>query len=290
MTLVSDLVLSLPTILTAISAIAAASIAYLNYRSRPILIRTLERHSDDVKALASRWKGELPILPRPEQAIFPEISFPLPVESELLFADIWEHVPPDISLREAWNSFRIIAEEHYLTRQDFLKSVRTEIERRTGLSHDNSFQKRGYTSDMVSFLFRDTFEMMKGESRPYASLNLSRSKSGELSLLLAGSQGLAAGSEEDIAKVEKVWVSFVNGMEKENLSLFKAATELVEEEARFRNVREQLEKLMNEFAVIPLYSTRCKYVKRAEGSGRRRANVSRHIKVSKPKLRWFRRK
>jgi hypothetical protein len=81
MPLDSDVISSLPIILTAISAIAAASIAYLNYRSRPILIRTLERHSDDLKALALRWKGELPIFRWLEEGLFPVVSFPLPVES-----------------------------------------------------------------------------------------------------------------------------------------------------------------------------------------------------------------
>src|SRR3989442_2074132 len=161
MTLVSDLVLSLPTILTAISAIAAASIAYLNYRSRPILIRTLERHSDDVKALALRWNGELPIFRWLEEGLFPMVSFPLAAESELLFADIWEHVPTDLDLREAWNNFRVIAEEHNAARLAFLDSVRTEVERLTGLVQDNSFQKRGYTSSLTTFLFQDTFGMLK---------------------------------------------------------------------------------------------------------------------------------
>ncbi len=276
MTILTDIISILPITLTAISAIAVASIAFLNYRSRPILIRTLERHSDDLKNLASRWSGELPVFVSLERGEFPVVSFPLLVESELLFVDIWEHVPKDFNLLETWENFRVIAEKHYAGRLQFLSSIRTEIERLTGLSQSNSIQKRGYMTELSTFLFRDTFEMLKRNLLPNMSLPLTRSHQAELFLLLAGPQVLAAGSEEDIEKVEKVWTTIIKGMEKDNPNLFKAGLTLVEQEKQFWLRREQLQNKINYFSAIPIYSRRCDLVKRAEGENRpRRVSPSR---------------
>jgi hypothetical protein len=268
MTFLSDLLSALPTVLTAISAIAAASIAYLNYRSRPILMRTIERHSDDLKSLVSRWKNELPSFRWLEEGLFNVVEFPLSVESEFLFADIWNHVPPDLNLHEAWNDFRLIAEQHYVARSKFLADIHARVQALTGLSQDNSFQKRGYTSELPTLLFRDTFQMLRRALLPITSQPLVRGGAGELTFLAAGSQGLVRGSGEDLQKVEEIWETFVKGMEKDNPSLFKSALSLVQQEINFWNARELLVKLMNEFAAVPIYSRRCKYVKRAEKAGR----------------------
>jgi hypothetical protein len=155
-----------------------------------------------------------------------------------------------------------------VTRHAFLDSVRREVERLTGLSLDNNIQKRGYTSSLPTFLFQDTFEMLKRNVLANARLVVSKSASGELTLLLAEQHVLAAGSEEDIQRVERVWGYFVRRIEKDNPALFKAAVALIDQEARFWSTRERLERWINEFTAIPLYSTRCKYVKRAEGPAR----------------------
>jgi hypothetical protein len=283
MTSLSDLFSALPTILTAISAIAAASIAYLNYRSRPILMRTIERHSDDLKTLVSRWRDELPSFRWLEEGQFPVVQFPIRIESEFLFTDIWNHVPADLSLHETWTDFRLVAELHYVARSSFLADIDAHVRRITGLSQDSSFQKRGYTASLPMLLFQDTFQMLKhGDSRLNLNLPLQRGGTGVEGQVLVGPQGLATGNQGDLEKVEEIWKTFVKGMESDNPAMFKLALSLVEQERKFWHSREMLVRLMNEFTAVPIYSKRCKYVKRAEEAGR-------NIRLRRPSLPHFKR-
>ena len=134
MDILSEVLSNLPTILTAVTAIAAASIAYFNFRSRPILIRTLERHSDDLKALAVKWKDQLPSFRFIEEGFFPDLGLPVPVESEFLFQDIWEHQPSDLDLSQAWASLKQITVDHYNARDTYWRTLDERVKSLTGLS------------------------------------------------------------------------------------------------------------------------------------------------------------
>ena len=274
MDILSEIVSLLPTILTAVSAIAAASIAYFNFRSRPILIRTLERHSDDLKALATNWKDELPTFPWLEQGLFPDLSFPLSVEAEFLFQDIWEHVPSDLNLSGTWDEFRQIAEAHHKARAEHLRLIAEKIQSLTDLSQVNTLGKPGYSPDLVRFLFCDTFEFLKRGGLPYTGMNLSRTPVGDLLWLIAGSYGIAAGSAEQLDRVGKTWNEFVKDTVKSDATLMDAAVALVAQESTFRVTRENLVKQINEFIAIPIYSKKCKYVRSSEASRRFRMRVS----------------
>jgi len=211
------------------------------------------------------------------------VKFPLSVESEFLFADIWNHVPSDLNLREAWTDFRLTAELHYLARLTFLEQIRTDVQRLTGLPQDNSFSNRGYTSELPTLLFRDTFRALKHGTPPNTGQPLVRGGAGEQSYLAAGSQGLVRGNQEDLQRVEAICKNYVTELQKDNPTMFKSAQSLVQQESKFLHNREMLVKLINEFLAVPIYSRRCKYVKRSEGTGR-------NLKLRRPRRRLLSRR
>jgi len=266
MDILSEVLSNLPTILTAVSAIAAASIAYFNFRSRPILIRTLERHSDDLKALALKWKDQLPSFRFLEEGFFPDLGLPVPVESEFLFQDIWEHQPSDLDLSQAWASLKQITVDHYNARDTYWRTLDERVKSLTGLSRVDTLEKPGYPSDLIRFLFCDTFENLKRGTRPYTDMNLSRSSKGEFLLLVGGSYGIAVGTAGQLDGVAKVWKELVTGMKDSDPTLYKLAVQLVEQERLFWITRDTIVKQINEFLSIPIYSKICKYVKRSVAS------------------------
>ena len=263
----SEILSILPTILTAVSAIAAATIAYFNFRSRPILVRTLERHSDDLKALAIKWKDQLPSFRYLEDGVFPDSGFPVGVESEFLFQDIWEHQPNDLDLKKTWASVKQITEDHYKARDTYFQTLDERVRSLTGLPRVDALEKTaGYFSDLIRFLFCDTFASLKRGKLPYTSMNLSRSPKSELVMLLGGSYGIALGTTEQLDGVAKVWKEFVKGMKDSDPTMFKQAVQLVEQERLFWTTRDTMVRQINEFVSIPIYSKTCKYVKRSLAS------------------------
>ena len=96
-------------IVTLIIAIITAFVAYLNYRTRPLLVRTKEKHSEDLKSVLQQWLAELvaggniigPLVP-------PEINshLHLSVEQDPLFIDLKEHVSEGTDLLRQWQNLK----------------------------------------------------------------------------------------------------------------------------------------------------------------------------------------
>ena len=95
-----------------ISAIVACYTAYLNYRSRPVLMRSIARHSNDLKRIALEWREQIPQAMRPDLARggapsawrAPE-KVHLPIEDEFLFGDMANHLPAEIPLLDTWTEY-----------------------------------------------------------------------------------------------------------------------------------------------------------------------------------------
>jgi len=96
-------------IVTLIIAIITAFVAYLNYRSRALLVRTKEKHSEDLKGVLERWLSELgeeggtiaPLFHR-ERPCHLDLS----VEQDPLFPDLKEHMPEDTDLLSQWQNLK----------------------------------------------------------------------------------------------------------------------------------------------------------------------------------------
>jgi hypothetical protein len=96
-------------IVTLIIAIITAFVAYLNYRTRPLLVRTKEKHSEDLKEVLERWLSELgveggtiaPLFYREERC-----RLHLSVEQDPLFPDLKEHMPEGTDLLSQWQNLK----------------------------------------------------------------------------------------------------------------------------------------------------------------------------------------
>lgn len=90
------------------AATAAVITAYMNYRSRPILIRTKEMHSEDLKRVLEWWRDGIASqgIPELHKPIDKATDFSLPAERSILFADLKRHIPRDSYLFNKWDDFK----------------------------------------------------------------------------------------------------------------------------------------------------------------------------------------
>ena len=88
----------------ALTAGAALLTAYANYKARPLLLRTKEMHSDDLKRLLESWKEEVNTRTKPDltKPLAPGIDFRLDSEGHVLFPDLENHVPGQLHLFGKW--------------------------------------------------------------------------------------------------------------------------------------------------------------------------------------------
>lgn len=121
-------------IVTLIIAIITAFVAYLNYRTRPLLVRTKEKHSEDLKGVLERWLAEL----RSEGGIDgiiiaslipPEMSshLHLTVEQDPLFPDLKEHMTEGTDLLIQWQNLKNACEPYDTGRSKLYDRIYNDV-------------------------------------------------------------------------------------------------------------------------------------------------------------------
>lgn len=126
-------------IVTLIIAIITAFVAYLNYRTRPLLVRTKEKHSEDLKGVLEQWLDEL----GEEGGIIIASLIPpemlchlhLRVEQDPLFLDLKEHMPEGVDLLSQWHNLKNACDSYDTGRSSLYSRIYNDVcDIRQGLS------------------------------------------------------------------------------------------------------------------------------------------------------------
>jgi hypothetical protein len=265
------------SIASMVSAIAAAGIAYFNYRSRPILMKSVERHSDDLRTLASEWAEQLPLVIEPTEIRIPlneldklmkEIEKPrIPVEDRFLFSDLHNHIPEEMPILEHWRKYKMDLLSYDQKRFCLLSHIRNEILIRTGLPFDSEFE-HGVSSHGVKAVYNMFLAHIVNGSKHWLRYghDTTISSHRDKSTLNAHGEGLAIGSQEEIRKMQEMLVQMTRDMRKtlgieEYYCWTKIAKELLSDKQSLDKSRSELLHEIRDFASLPLMPGECKYIR-----------------------------
>jgi hypothetical protein len=255
-----------------VSAIAALITAYLNYRSRPVLMRSVERHSEDLRKIVMDWAKQIPEAKRPEEVgsslLKPE-DVHIAIEDEFLFLDVANHIPAEIPVIRTWTEYKAHLNAYDQTRHQLLLRIQEEISRRTGLQYDSNFQ-HGITIDAAKAVYQDLFaEITNGSSywkQQVMSSKIRQSTSHPNQYeLWTGRSGLAAGTEAELTNARSILGQMLNLKEDADETLYAkwkdTAKNLPEEKKALDKGRDQLLREVNNLSSVPIFPGECKYIK-----------------------------
>jgi hypothetical protein len=257
------------------SAIGALLTAYFNYRSRPVLMRSVERHSEDLRQIAFAWAQQLPLAGDLEEIGKPYIDTglvePEPVhtviEDEFLFEDLRNHVPKEIPLLDHWREYKIRLHDFRTKRFALWSEMSKEISSRTGLQIDPNFQK-GLSTYAIRAVYNGFFKELTAGSKRWKDYINSSSISGttEKSYLTAQGDGLAVGNSNELCSTRDVLVKMICDIPKEigdaKYSDWKdRAKKLLSEKEELDKDANRLLREIRDFSYVPIVPGKCKYIK-----------------------------
>lgn|GEM_PF-1921321 len=234
----------------------------LKERERLLLIRTIERHSDDLKALAKIWLNEIPSIDDPSKMMIHEPTQPFEsmVGKEYLFSDIKEHVPSRLDLFPTWENFKSKFYEYNKKRNSLFKKIQEDIEARTELPYDPNFDLHSISEHFIEVVYEDAFQLARDKKQRWLYEMPKVKEVDKGFLLTVAAHGLAYGTRSECEKADKVLGDLLSGLkESEYLVLAKA---LLEDKKKLDDLRNDLILKVNDFISIPILpNTECKYIK-----------------------------
>ena len=268
-------------IVTLIIAIITAFVAYLNYRTRPLLVRTKEKHSEDLKRVLEQWLDEL----RAEGGIDgiiiaslipPEMSshLHLTVEQDPLFPDLKEHMPEGADLLSQWQNLKDACEPYDTGRSKLYDRIYNDVCKVSqGLS-----VAEFVAENFATVIYEQASHLAQGDPPHSLDKNFHMKKHEEQTpngpklrfQSFIYDQKLASGdSEQEVTRAKSYLTSAL-----ENLSQSGTKEAGYVEEARKLKViqdtliedNEKLLQSIKDVLAIPILTGNCKYIKQATES------------------------
>jgi hypothetical protein len=160
-----------------VAVVVAAIAVWITYRLRPMRMRSIELHSEQLKKAISDWVGKLDNPPSPErspqipstcnyieQIPEPEI-YALSLEADILFRDLKNHLP--CFLFEKWEQYKRMRNDYLKMGQHLTQQVLHFATETTGLKifDDRSAlpQEDTLLTGIIQCLFYDFYAISRGE-------------------------------------------------------------------------------------------------------------------------------
>jgi hypothetical protein len=236
-------------------------------------MRSVEKHSDDLRQIATKWIEQVPEAERPHltreilSRVPASARVHLTVEDEFLFADIANHVPSEIHVLETWAEYKKRLEAYNQARCELLTQITDEISRHIGLPSDPEFHY-GIHPQAATAVYENIFaEIIDGSEywkQQIEHVEVKQSKEGYE--LWVGGRGLAAGSEAEIVQARSLLIQMIRDpktcVDKATyLRWHNAAQHLQNEKSALDRDRNQLLLEINRFKSIPILPGKCRYIK-----------------------------
>jgi hypothetical protein len=264
-------------IVTLIIAIITAFVAYLNYRTRPLLVRTKEKHSEDLKRVLKRWLAELgaeggtiaPLFHRERPC-----RLHLSVEQDPLFPDLEEHMPEGADLLSQWQNLKNACDPYDSGRSRLYDRIHNDMQS----VGQGLFVAEFFAENFAELIYEEASRLARGE--PQRSLDeyfkmeqkMRQTPDDPKPWFQSTIYGwtLASGESEQQVTMAKSYLTAAL----ENLS--QPGTReagYVDEAKRLKGIEdtliEQNEKLLQsikDVLAIPILTGNCRYIKRATES------------------------
>jgi len=257
------------------SALGALLTAYLNYRSRPILMRSVERHSDDLRSIAFKWAEQLPRAEAPQelsklgvdQAVVQPRPVHIAVEDEFLFEDLGNHVPKGILLVDHWREYKDRLRRYYEKRYALLSDMTEEISNRTGLRIDPQF-RHGLSTYTIRAVYNNFFAELTDQSRRWKEYIAKSDVTGQddRAALTTEGEGLAAGNRSAMGAARDILLSMVSNIrgtigQQKYFDWKTHAEKLLSEKQALDSDANRLLHEIRDFGSVPIVPGKCRYIK-----------------------------
>ena len=268
---------------TLIIAFVTAYVAYLNYRTRPLLVRTREKHSEDIKKVLERWAAQItgdglrdlvPSLYSSHRINKPYLD----VEEEILFLDLRAHIPENFNLLTDWEAFRKNCLEYNAGREELYKKISQDVKKAFTRPPIAGSEATDY---FVKAIYEDAVSLAKGEKQHWLNSKMETNKVQLVappSLVYANLNGrmIVEAKYKNITEAETAEQQ-VNAAAGHLLMVLKNLSKKGTDESSYRvearhlhqietNLMQQHNKLLhdiNDLLAIPILAGDCKYIRMA---------------------------
>jgi hypothetical protein len=263
---------------TFLYVIATAAIAYLTYRSRPILMKAIEEHTLRLRKLAEDWLKEI---------VFDELKKPLrelkqdhfQIEKEFLFEDLKLHIPKEINMLNLWEKFKININDYNNLKWELYRALKDYIIKQTQLNYssEKNITSVSFNDYYIMVIYPFLIKSVKEGHIIEPNIIKKRRKSKVIKLEkedeiwelydISGNL-LAYGDEYQIKAAYEIVSTLYHNFgefQKQKIAkesaLYKSLSRLIELEKILNKQKDELRLKINDFISIPLYTKKCKYIK-----------------------------
>lgn len=259
--------------------LVACATAFLNWRNSPILLRTKEEHSGQLKQVVENWKIELERLILDTFSL-PRTAEPLPldIENNILFDDLHNHIPSEIGLLKLWISFKSLYDDWVMASNKLHKEIEEHLllEGQPVLLEGCGVgtEHFGITRVCIRHLYHLAIGVPRGGSKQDFQLTMSRVQDGSFMIRAEGVNGTLYAQYDASPKAEQVkdiLDNYINNMQSQKsgtaeVVFVERAKKLVELEKKLHELRSTIIVQMDEVIVIPILTGNCRHINHARES------------------------
>ncbi len=124
-------------IASGVAALGSLVVAFLMYRSRPLAVRSVEKHSEELRQFLQAWYLELSRKGfTAKYSPGYELSTKFVIEEHALFDDIAQHLPSEVKLLEDWQQFKNGMRDYSQDCVSLWEQIQSDMQKATGLRYD----------------------------------------------------------------------------------------------------------------------------------------------------------
>lgn len=262
-----------------VAAVIAAIMVYITRQLRPLKMRSIELHSEQLKETIRQWLSEMGDPDGPSKAApipstrsyIEEIPEPAPyaltLEQDILFRDLHNHLP-DLMLHK-WPNYKRDRDAYVRAKQHLTQSVLRHITSATGVRmHDSSHNLPAedlLLERALIFFFDDLNEIAEGRSPKWFDLRLSAPELRFEGKFLRREQYAIVQSLSE-QRGREIYSSLC-----QSLSFFGEKSSLIEDMRQHRlqfdslcHMHQDLVAELQEWMKVPILPRECKLLKKAK--------------------------
>lgn len=257
-----------------LATIAAFLTAYLVYRTRPLLMRTKELHSEHLKSVLDDWKNELdhhgmPKLSVPWQESDP---FGLPVEGTVLFSDLTNHIGRDLTLFKQWNAFKVKRQDARTAQLTLYCRVKDYVKQGVGVDvlPELDTLATGINEKCIRWLYQNVVAAAeRGRTISLPTLSSSRLSDGRSTLTQSGDWWAIVDEPSSIDRLKNLLeatVDRINDWVQATAPFYLCddAMSIVYTKLELASLHTAMLRAIEETKATPILTGDCKYIDRAK--------------------------
>lgn len=261
-------------IVTLVIAIITGFVAYLNYRTRPLLMRTKEKHSEDLKQVLEQWLSELsetggPI--RPLHNPKDPCSFYLSVETNPLFLDLKEHMLEGADPLTEWQKLKNACDPYDTGRRRLYDRICNDAQR----VGKKLFVAEFYAEHVADLVYNEAISIARAEPQRSSDEYLKVERQNRqtpngpkpwFELSTFGRMLVSGDNEEQVTEVMSYLTLTLENLSRPGTEEGGYADEARTLEKTEQELSEQYDRLLRsirEMLATPILVGECKYIRRA---------------------------